>query len=113
MGLGHDAVLVCASDCSRQGGSHLRVSRVPCLQLYCADFACACSIWTKYTLLAIPGSFVFTMAFLPIYALVAPLIGFSKEYTGIVPRLWSNLIFWMTILGLPFLLLLRDFAWKS
>lgn len=82
-------------------------SNVRCSQVSC------CSIWTKYTLLAIPGSFVFTMAFLPIYALVAPLIGFSKEYTGIVPRLWSNIIFWMTILGLPFLLLLRDFAWKS
>lgn len=81
--------------------------------LHSADAFYLHSIWTKYTLLAIPGSFVFTMAFLPIYALVAPLIGFSKEYVGLVPRMWSSLVFWLTILGLPILLLTRDFAWKS
>lgn len=53
------------------------------------------------------------MAFLPIYALVAPLTGVSSVYRNIVPRLWSSLIFWLTIFGLPFLLLTRDFAWKS
>ena len=71
------------------------------------------SIWTKYTLLAIPGSFVFTMGFLPLYAWIAPMLGFSLEYTNIVGRLWSSLVFWLTIFGLPFVLLTRDFAWKS
>lgn len=71
------------------------------------------SLWTKYTLLAIPGSFVFTMIFLPAYSFVAPLLGFSYEYQNIVPRLWSSLVFWLTIMGIPMLLLARDFAWKS
>ncbi|KAK4055166.1 aminophospholipid translocase [Microbotryomycetes sp. JL201] len=78
-----------------------------------AKAALISDIWTKYTLLAIPGSFVFTMAFLPLYALIAPLTGLSKEYSNIVPRLWSNAVFWFTILGMPFVLLTRDFAWKS
>ncbi|KAK4057711.1 aminophospholipid translocase [Microbotryomycetes sp. JL221] len=78
-----------------------------------AKAALISDIWTKYTLLAIPGSFVFTMAFLPLYALIAPLTGLSREYSGIVPRLWSNAVFWFTILGMPFVLLTRDFAWKS
>lgn len=75
--------------------------------------SCVTSIWTKYTLLAIPGSFVFTMGFLPLYAWIAPMLGFSLEYTNVVGRLWSSLVFWLTIFGLPFLLLTRDFAWKS
>lgn len=62
--------------------------------------------------LAIPGSFLFTMAFLPIYCIVAPAIGFSPEYTNIVPRLWSDAIFYFTLLLLPFVCLSRDFAWK-
>ncbi|GAA5915739.1 uncharacterized protein JCM6883_002941 [Sporobolomyces salmoneus] len=78
-----------------------------------AKAALISDIWTKYTLLAIPGSFVFTMGFLPLYAWIAPMLGFSREYTNIVGRLWSSLVFWLTIFGLPFLLLTRDFAWKS
>ncbi|BGP28306.1 aminophospholipid translocase [Rhodotorula toruloides] len=70
-------------------------------------------IWTKYTLLAIPGSFAFTMVFLPLYAWIAPMLGFSLEYTDIVSRLWTSLVFWLTIIGIPVLLLVRDFAWKS
>ncbi|BGP52544.1 aminophospholipid translocase [Rhodotorula sphaerocarpa] len=70
-------------------------------------------IWTKYTLFAIPGSFAFTMCFLPLYAWVAPMLGFSLEYTDIVSRLWTSLVFWFTILGIPVLLLIRDFTWRS
>lgn len=53
------------------------------------------------------------MGFLPLYALIAPLGGWSIEYQNIVPRLWSSLVFWLTIFGLPVGLLLRDFGWKS
>ncbi|GAA5906353.1 hypothetical protein JCM8208_003527 [Rhodotorula glutinis] len=70
-------------------------------------------IWTKYTLAAIPGSFAFTMVFLPLYAWVAPMLGFSLEYDDIVGRLWTSLMFWLTMIGIPVLLLTRDFAWKS
>ncbi|KAF8629398.1 hypothetical protein AX15_003453 [Amanita polypyramis BW_CC] len=69
-------------------------------------------IWTKYTVAAIPGSFVFAMIFLPIYATVAPAIGFSTEYRGIVPRLWTNGVFYFMLLLVPIFCLSRDFAWK-
>ncbi|KAF9564813.1 calcium transporting ATPase [Agrocybe pediades] len=69
-------------------------------------------LWTKYTVAAIPGSFIFTMLFLPLYAVVAPAIGFSKEYQGIVPRLWTNSIFYFVLILMPLFCLVRDFAWK-
>jgi hypothetical protein len=61
---------------------------------------------------AIPGSFIFTMIFLPLYAIVAPAIGFSTEYFGIVPRLWSNAVFYFMLILVPVLCLARDFVWK-
>ncbi|KDQ19994.1 hypothetical protein BOTBODRAFT_125521 [Botryobasidium botryosum FD-172 SS1] len=69
-------------------------------------------LWTKYTVAAIPGSFVFTMLYLPIYCVVAPAIGFSIEYSNIVPRLWTDAIFYFSLLLLPCVCLLRDLAWK-
>ncbi|TFK23677.1 calcium transporting ATPase [Coprinopsis marcescibilis] len=69
-------------------------------------------IWTKYTVAAIPGSFIFTIAFLPLYAIVAPAIGFSTEYQGLVPRLWSNGVFYLMIILVPLVCLVRDFVWK-
>lgn len=69
-------------------------------------------IWTKYTVAAIPGSFLFTMAFLPLYAIVAPAIGFSTEYLGLVPRLWGDGIFYLMIILVPLICLVRDFVWK-
>lgn len=62
--------------------------------------------------LAIPGSFVFTMLFLPLYAVVAPAIGFSTEYQGIVPRLWTDAVFYFVLLLVPIVCLTRDFVWK-
>ncbi|KAF8813752.1 Ca-transporting ATPase [Phlegmacium glaucopus] len=69
-------------------------------------------LWTKYTVAAIPGSFVFTMLFLPLYAIVAPAIGFSTEYAGIVPRLWANSVFYFMLILVPIFCLVRDFVWK-
>ncbi|KAG4305692.1 hypothetical protein PORY_000602 [Pneumocystis oryctolagi] len=68
--------------------------------------------WTTYTILAIPGSFIIWLIFLPIYTIVAPKIGISTEYYGINSRLYTSLVFWATILVLPTLCLLRDFAWR-
>ncbi|KTW29213.1 hypothetical protein T552_01169 [Pneumocystis carinii B80] len=68
--------------------------------------------WTAYTVLAIPGSFIIWIIFLPVYAIVAPKMGVSMEYYGINSRLYTSLVFWATILVLPTLCLLRDFAWK-
>ncbi len=52
------------------------------------------------------------MVFLPVYAVVAPAIGFSTEYAGIVPRLWTNGVFYFVLILMPLLCLVRDFAWK-
>ncbi|EJD08415.1 calcium transporting ATPase [Fomitiporia mediterranea MF3/22] len=69
-------------------------------------------IWTKYTAAAIPGSFIFTMLFLPVYAVVTPIIGFSREYEGIVPRLWTDAVFYFMLILVPVVCLARDFVWK-
>ena len=52
------------------------------------------------------------MVFLPIYALVAPAIGFSTEYRGLVPMLWGNLVFYFSLLLVPIVCLARDYVWK-
>lgn len=80
-----------------------------CIELWLMAFN---SIWTKYTAAAIPGSFAFTMLFLPLYAVVAPAIGFSVEYQNIVPRLWTDSVFYFSLLLVPVVCLARDFAWK-
>lgn len=69
-------------------------------------------LWTKYTFAAIPGSAVFTLAFIAVYAYVAPAIGFSKEYEGIIPRLYGFSLFWFCMVLIPAVCLIRDFAWK-
>lgn len=72
------------------------------------------NVWTKYTFLAIPGSMIIWMAFIPAYAYVAPNVGegFSTEYEGIIPHLFPLPQFWLFTLLLPFVCLMRDFAWK-
>ncbi|KAF2497917.1 phospholipid-transporting ATPase [Lophium mytilinum] len=70
------------------------------------------NIWTKYTFLAIPGSMVVWMIFLPVYATVAPKLNISLEYQGVIARLFPSPVFWAMIVVLPVLCLLRDFAWK-
>lgn len=70
------------------------------------------NIWTKYTVIAIPGSLAIWFIFLPIYAFAAPKLGFSTEYTNILPVLLSSPRFWLMAIALPSLCLVRDFAWK-
>jgi phospholipid-transporting ATPase len=70
------------------------------------------NLWTKWTWIAIPGSLAFWLGWLPLYALIAPAIGFSTEYTGIISHLYGNIVFWATVILLPVACLLRDFCWK-
>ncbi|TVY14121.1 putative phospholipid-transporting ATPase [Lachnellula arida] len=70
------------------------------------------NIWTKYHVIAIPGSMIIWMIFIAAYATVAPKLGFSTEYEGVVPRLFPSPVFWGQLLALPILCLSRDFAWK-
>ncbi|KAG0145463.1 hypothetical protein CROQUDRAFT_45753 [Cronartium quercuum f. sp. fusiforme G11] len=70
-------------------------------------------LWTKWTLLAIPGSFAFTMIILPFYATVGPKIGISKEYYNLMPRMLSSPMFYFSLLLIPIACLVRDLAWKG
>ncbi|KAK0903705.1 aminophospholipid translocase [Friedmanniomyces endolithicus] len=70
------------------------------------------NIWTKYTVLAIPGSLAIWFIFLPVYAIVAPKLGFSEEYVNILPVLLTDPKFWLMMVVVPTLCLLRDFSWK-
>ncbi len=62
--------------------------------------------------MAIPGSMVIWMIFIPIYATVAPMIGFSTEYFGVIVRLVTSPVFWGMAVVLPALCLIRDYTWK-
>ncbi|EDO15797.1 hypothetical protein Kpol_1040p10 [Vanderwaltozyma polyspora DSM 70294] len=68
--------------------------------------------WTKFTLLAIPGSFIFWLVFFPIYASIFPHANVSTEYFGVVTHTYGSATFWLMLLVLPIFALLRDFAWK-
>lgn len=70
------------------------------------------TLWTKFTLLAIPGSFVFWLLWFPAYATIAPRINVSREYYGVLSHTYNSLSFWAAIFGVACLCLLRDFAWK-
>lgn len=70
------------------------------------------NIWTKYTFLAIPGSMIIWLAFIPVYGTVAPKLGFSTEYAGVIPELFTLPAFYLMAAVLPVLCLLRDLSWK-
>ena len=70
------------------------------------------NIWTKWTVLSIPGSLILWFIFLPAWGTVAPKFGWSTEYVNILPVLFSDPLFYLTVVVLPFLCLIRDFAWK-
>lgn len=77
-----------------------------------AKAALITNIWTKYTVIAIPGSVAIWFIFLPIYAYVAPMLNFSTEYVNTLPIIMSSPTYWLTIIALPAVCLIRDFAWK-
>ncbi|KAL9489270.1 hypothetical protein ACSS6W_001547 [Trichoderma asperelloides] len=68
--------------------------------------------WTKYHVLAIPGSMAVWWVFIAVYGTVAPKIHISTEYFGVIPKLYSSPVFWLQTFVLACLCLSRDFAWK-
>jgi phospholipid-transporting ATPase len=68
--------------------------------------------WTKYHIIAIPGSMAFFWVFVAVFALVAPMVGMAPEYYGTVPRIFESPVFWLQAPVLAILCLLRDVAWK-
>ncbi|KAJ2063155.1 aminophospholipid translocase [Coemansia sp. S146] len=70
------------------------------------------NMWTKWTVVAIPGSLALWFIFLPIYALIAPKLRTSTEYDGIVSHIYPNVKFWLAIILLPVLCMTRDYGYK-
>ncbi|KAJ2502705.1 aminophospholipid translocase [Coemansia sp. RSA 1972] len=70
------------------------------------------NMWTKWTVLAIPGSLILWFAFLPIYAIVAPKFRTSTEYEGILGHIYANPRFWLISALLPVMCMVRDYGYK-
>ncbi|KAJ8142262.1 hypothetical protein OY671_004581 [Metschnikowia pulcherrima] len=70
------------------------------------------TMWTKFTVLAIPGSFLLWLVWYPAFATIAPLINVSTEYRGVLAHTYPSLMFWAAVFGVAVLCLIRDFAWK-
>lgn len=68
--------------------------------------------WTKWHILGIPGSMAIWWVFVAVYGTVAPKLGASKEYYGVVPRLYESPVFWVQTILLAVACLLRDVVWK-
>ena len=83
-----------------------------CLITSLGKAALVSSQWTKFTLVAIPGSFALWFVAFPLYAVIAPKVNVSKEYMGIMPFIYGSGVFWLTIIVVPVLCLMRDFLYK-
>ncbi|KAJ1816443.1 aminophospholipid translocase, partial [Coemansia sp. RSA 2598] len=70
------------------------------------------NMWTKWTVFAIPGSLALWFGFLPVYSVVAPKFGTSTEYEGIIVHIYANPRFWLTVVLLSVLCMIRDYAYK-
>ncbi|KAJ2887653.1 aminophospholipid translocase, partial [Coemansia asiatica] len=70
------------------------------------------NMWTKWTVFAIPGSLALWFAFLPVYSVVAPKFRTSTEYEGIIVHIYANPRFWLTVVLLSVLCMIRDYAYK-
>jgi len=70
------------------------------------------ALWTKYTYIAIPGSFIFWLVFIVLYGSIAPKLNISEEYDGVIGVLFTSPVFYATILLIPIMCLLRDYGWK-
>lgn len=68
--------------------------------------------WTRFTLLAVPGSFLIWLGFFPAYAEIAPKVNVSTEYRGVLRSLYPTAVFWAMTLLIAMACLIRDIAWK-
>ncbi|WFD00187.1 P-type phospholipid transporter [Malassezia yamatoensis] len=70
------------------------------------------NLWTRYTVMAIPGSLALTLAFFVVFGTIAPALGVAQEYSFIVPRLLGLPLFWILLIFVPITSLLRDLIWR-
>ncbi|KAF9205488.1 hypothetical protein BGZ59_000444 [Podila verticillata] len=69
-------------------------------------------LWTKYAYISVPGSMLFWMGFFPLFAIIGAKVSLTPEYAGIVGPLYSQPVFWLTIVLLPLFCNMRDFTYK-
>ncbi|KAF9366256.1 hypothetical protein BGX34_004707 [Mortierella sp. NVP85] len=70
------------------------------------------NLWNKYAYISIPGSWLFWMGFFPLFAIIGAKVGLTPEYYGIVGPLYSQPVFWLSIVLLPLVCNLRDYTFK-
>ncbi|KAG5357698.1 putative phospholipid-transporting ATPase DRS2 [Yarrowia sp. C11] len=83
-----------------------------CILTTLGKAALVTNMWTKFTLIAIPGSFLLWIGIFPAYATVAPMINVSREYRGVLAHTYPTIVFWAMTFLLPTICLLRDMLWK-
>lgn len=123
-GFYHSAIIFVCLMCINKFSNYLPDGQVPnqwawgtlvyttCTLTVLGKAALVVTLWTKFTVLAIPGSFLLWLGLFPIYAIVAPSINVSREYYGVLPHTYGSATFWASLFGISVLCLLRDFAWK-
>lgn len=83
-----------------------------CVLTVLGKAALVTNMWNKYSVIAIPGSFIIWLLFFPAYATIAPMVNVSDVYRGVLPHLYPSVVFWAMIIILPCLCLVRDISWK-
>ncbi|KAF9898782.1 hypothetical protein BX616_003618 [Lobosporangium transversale] len=69
-------------------------------------------LWNKYAYISIPGSMLFWLGFFPLFAIIGAKVGLTPEYAGVVGPIYSQPVFWLTIILLPMFCNLRDYTFK-
>ncbi|KAK9473910.1 uncharacterized protein V1510DRAFT_362296 [Dipodascopsis tothii] len=83
-----------------------------CVLTVLGKAALVANLWTKYMVIAIPGSFLVWLVFFPVYSTIAPKLDFSTEYFAVLPHTYPTVTYWATSILLAAACLMRDFTWK-
>ncbi|KAL1916326.1 uncharacterized protein VTP21DRAFT_5943 [Calcarisporiella thermophila] len=68
--------------------------------------------WNKYAAFSIPGSLIVWFIFLPFFTWFGPIVRLSNEYDGVPGFIFTSPYFYLYIIVVPLLCILRDYVWK-
>ncbi|XP_070554508.1 probable phospholipid-transporting ATPase IA isoform X2 [Ptychodera flava] len=83
-----------------------------CVIVVCVKSGLETDAWTWCSHFAIWGSILFWVVFFGFYSLSWPVIPVSPEMSGQAAAVFSSGIFWMLLILMPILVLMRDVIWK-
>ncbi|XP_077984913.1 putative phospholipid-transporting ATPase IA [Glandiceps talaboti] len=83
-----------------------------CVIIVCLKSGLETDAWTWCSHFAIWGSILFWIVFFGFYSLTWPVIPISPEMSGQAHAVFSCGIFWMLLILMPVLVLMRDIVWK-